>query len=103
MTDLFELPARATVPVLGEDGRFPVHRIFCVGRNYEAHAREMGFSVDRDAPFYFTKTPSAICPTGATTPYPPGTEITGCVLPRLALGLTAQGSLVGLFGYSVQT
>ena len=74
MTDLFELPARPTVPVLGEDNRFPVHRIFCVGRNYEAHAREMGFSVDRDAPFYFTKTPSAICPSGATIPYPPGTE-----------------------------
>ena len=73
MTDLFELPTRPSVPVLGEDGRFPVHRIFCVGRNYEAHAREMGFSVDRDAPFYFTKTPSAICPSGATIPYPPGT------------------------------
>ena len=74
MTDLFELPARPTVPVLGEEGRFPVHRIFCVGRNYEAHAREMGFSVDRDAPFYFTKAPSAICPSGATIAYPPGTE-----------------------------
>lgn len=71
---LFPLPEPSSVSVLGEEGRFPVHRIFCVGRNYEAHAREMGFSVDRDAPFYFTKTPSAICPSGATIPYPPGTE-----------------------------
>lgn len=71
---LFELPENPSVPVLDEDARFPVHRIFCVGRNYEAHAREMGFSVDRDAPFYFTKTPWAICHSGATIPYPPGTE-----------------------------
>ena len=49
MTHLFTLPEWPSVPVLGEDGRFPVRRIFCVGRNYEAHAREMGFSVDRDA------------------------------------------------------
>lgn len=74
MTLLFELPAWPTVPVLDENGRFPVRRVFCVGRNYEAHAREMGFSVDRDAPFYFTKTPGAICPSGATIPFPPGTR-----------------------------
>ena len=73
MTHLLTLPEWPSVPVLGEDGRFPVRRIFCVGRNYEAHAREMGFSVDRDAPFYFTKTPSAVCPGGSTIAYPPGT------------------------------
>ena len=73
MTHLFTLPEWPSVPVLGEDARFPVRRIFCVGRNYEAHAREMGFSVDRDAPFYFTKTPSAVCPGGSTIAYPPGT------------------------------
>lgn len=73
MTPLFELPGWPRVPVLGEDARYPVHRIFCVGRNYEAHAREMGAEVDRQAPFYFTKTPSAICPSGSTIPYPPGT------------------------------
>lgn len=73
MTRLFELPEWPCVPVVGEAACFPVRRIFCVGRNYEAHAREMGFPVDRDAPFYFTKTPSAICHSGATIPYPPGT------------------------------
>ena len=73
MTRLFDLPDWPCVPIEGEDACFPVRRIFCVGRNYEAHAREMGFSVDRDAPFYFTKTPSAICQSGGTIAYPPGT------------------------------
>lgn len=73
MSDLFELPPRPAVPVQGSDQRFPVGRIFCVARNYEAHAHEMGFSADRDTPFYFTKTPSAICQTGETIAYPPGT------------------------------
>lgn len=73
MTALFDLPPRPAVPMLDEAATFPVHRVFCVGRNYEAHAREMGFSVDREAPFYFTKTPSAICHSGATVPLPPGT------------------------------
>jgi len=54
--------------------QFPVNRIFCVGRNYEAHAKEMGMSVDRDAPFYFTKSSSCIVLSGSTVPYPPGTD-----------------------------
>ena len=74
LTPLFDLPPHPTVPVVGETGGFPVRRIFCVGRNYAAHAAEMGHEVDREAPFYFTKTPSAICLTGATIPYPPGTN-----------------------------
>lgn len=73
MRQPFQLADRPAVPLAGEDACFPVGRIFCVGRNYEAHAREMGFAVDRDAPFYFTKTPSAICLSGSTIPYPPGT------------------------------
>lgn len=73
MTTLFDLPPRPCVPILGEEARFPVHRIFCVGRNYAAHAAEMGFAATKDAPFYFTKTPSAICHSGATIAYPPGT------------------------------
>lgn len=73
MTTLFDLPAAPSVALLGETARFPVRRIFCVGRNYAAHAKEMGFAPDKDAPFYFTKSPWAICPWGATIPYPPGT------------------------------
>ncbi|ATN35486.1 fumarylacetoacetase [Rhizobium sp. ACO-34A] len=71
---LFEIPATPLVPVRGEAGGYPVHRIFCVGRNYAAHAAEMGVEVDREEPFYFTKPASAITPTGSTIPYPPGTE-----------------------------
>lgn len=66
-------PVRA-LPVEGRVGLFPVNRIFCVGRNYEAHAAEMGGSVDREAPWYFTKSPAqAFCPSGAVIAYPPGT------------------------------
>ncbi len=71
---LFESPQWPTIPVRGETAVYPVRRIFCVGRNYAAHAAEMGFEVDREAPFYFTKSALAILPTGQTCPYPPGTE-----------------------------
>ena len=52
---LFPAPPVSTVTVRGRTERIPIRRIFCVGRNYEAHAREMGVAVDREAPFYFTK------------------------------------------------
>lgn len=71
---LFDPPETPTVPVAGDTRLFPVRRIFCVGRNYAAHAAEMGNEVDREAPFYFTKSAHAICLSGATIPYPPGTR-----------------------------
>ena len=71
---LFELPRPVTLPVKGESAEYPVGRIFCVGRNYAAHAAEMGFEVDREAPFYFTKSPANAVLTGASMPYPPGTS-----------------------------
>jgi fumarylpyruvate hydrolase len=71
---LFPIPAPKSLPVQGENARFPVNRIFCVGRNYADHAKEMGVEVDREAPFYFTKTPSALEGSGQTLPYPPGTK-----------------------------
>ncbi|MDX8352393.1 fumarylacetoacetate hydrolase family protein [Cognatiyoonia sp. IB215182] len=54
-------------------GAFPVARIFCVGRNYAAHAAEMGHAVDREAPFYFTKSAHAVLLSGEDMPYPPRT------------------------------
>ncbi|WP_112873370.1 fumarylacetoacetate hydrolase family protein [Paracoccus endophyticus] len=72
-TTLFPSPAWPTLPVRGEDAVFPVHRVFCVGRNYAAHAAEMGAEVDREAPFYFTKSALAVVRGGARLPYPPGT------------------------------
>ncbi len=70
---VFSLPEPVTIPVQGQQAAYPVGRIFCVGRNYAAHAAEMGHEVDREAPFYFTKSaPNAVL-SGATVPYPPGT------------------------------
>lgn len=71
---LFPSPEFPAVPVTGTDLAFPIHRIFCVGRNYAEHAKEMGVEVDREAPFYFLKHPLSYVATGATIPYPPGTE-----------------------------
>ena len=70
-----ELPARATVPIAGTDLVFPVNRIFCVGRNYAAHAIEMGADPDREPPFFFAKPADAII-AGAqcALPYPPRTQ-----------------------------
>ena len=70
---LFPLPDPVLVPVRGETAAYAVRRIFCVGRNYADHAREMGAEVDREAPFYFTKSLQAVLASGATLPYPPGT------------------------------
>ncbi len=57
---LFSVPTAPLVPILGADEGFPIHRIFCVGRNYAAHAAELGNTVDRVAPFYFTKPPTGL-------------------------------------------
>ncbi len=62
-------PAIASVPVAG-GGAFPVRRIFCVGRNYAAHAREMGHDPDREAPFFFCKPADSVLTGGADMPYP---------------------------------
>lgn len=70
---LFPAPEPVTVPLRDEDAAFPVNRIFCVGRNYADHAKEMGHEVDREAPFYFTKSPAHLIGSGSTIPYPPGT------------------------------
>jgi len=63
-----------TVAIAHSDARIPVRRIFCIGRNYAAHAREMGKDPDRDPPFFFLKPADAVVPDGATIPYPPETE-----------------------------
>ncbi|MFL6448878.1 MAG: fumarylacetoacetate hydrolase family protein [Bryobacteraceae bacterium] len=57
-----------------DGNRFPVRRVFCVGRNYAAHAREMGRDPDREPPFFFTKWAETVVPSGATIPYPSETS-----------------------------
>jgi fumarylpyruvate hydrolase len=70
---LFEPPPVPALSIAGLDALYPVARIFCVGRNYEEHAREMGHVVDREKPFYFSKSATALRQNGARIPYPPGT------------------------------
>ncbi|MFK3668393.1 fumarylacetoacetate hydrolase family protein [Ochrobactrum teleogrylli] len=70
---LFPSPVFPSIKVLGEQATYPVHRIFCVGRNYAEHAKEMGVEVDREAPFYFLKSPLSVVSSGMTLSYPPGT------------------------------
>jgi fumarylpyruvate hydrolase len=60
--------------VQGESALYAVHRIFCVGRNYVEHAKEMGVEPEREAPWYFTKPATAIVLSGSMVPYPPGTQ-----------------------------
>jgi fumarylpyruvate hydrolase len=66
-------PPVASVPVAG-GGAFPVRRIFCVGRNYAEHTREMGGDPDREEPFFFCKPADAVVTGGADMPYPPATS-----------------------------
>ncbi len=73
MTLAFAPLAPTIVPVTtGED--FPVRRVFCIGRNYAAHAREMGSDPDREPPFFFTKWAEAVVPSGTEISYPPETS-----------------------------
>lgn len=70
----FPPPPPVAAAIRGRAERFPIRRIFCVGRNYEAHAKEMGVAADREAPFYFTKASAHVVASGTTVPYPPGTS-----------------------------
>ena len=63
-----------SVEIAGSDERFPVHRIYCVGRNYAKHAREMGMDPDREPPFFFSKPADAVVANGTPVPYPPRTS-----------------------------
>lgn len=72
---LWNPPAVRSLPVQGSTQRLPINRLFFVGRNYHAHAVEMGKPVDKSVehPFYFTKAPQTLVQSGATVAYPPGT------------------------------
>ncbi len=74
MTNAIPAVPEPTFATVKSGGRFPVRRVFCIGQNYAAHAREMGAVPSRDAPFFFTKWAEAVVPTGSTIAYPPGTS-----------------------------
>ena len=74
MTDYAFAPHDAPVVPIAGGGLFPVRRIFCIGKNYADHVKEMGGDVKSDPPVFFTKPADAIVESGATVPYPPGTD-----------------------------
>jgi fumarylpyruvate hydrolase len=96
-----------SVPVAGTDLEFPVHRIYCVGRNYAEHAREMGFEPDREAPFFFSKPADAVVQNGATIPFALATrnlhhEIELVVaIGRAGVNVTREAALELVYGYAV--
>jgi len=100
-------PAVPSLAVRGSDRRFPVHRIYCVGRNYAAHAIEMGHDPDREPPFFFQKSPDTLLPGGSEFPYPDKTEDLHYEL-ELVVALKSGGrnipeakALECVFGYAV--
>jgi fumarylpyruvate hydrolase len=74
MNYVIDFPGVVTLPVVESNKAFPVGRIYCVGRNYAEHAREMGHDPDREPPFFFMKPADAIVPHGATIPDPQMTK-----------------------------
>jgi fumarylpyruvate hydrolase len=111
VTYVFAPPPVASVAVQGETARFPVRRIFCVGRNYAAHAREMGKDPDREPPFFFTKPADAVVDAeaglGAMVPYPPETsdfqfeiELT-IAIGKAGANIPRATALDHVFGYAV--
>ena len=98
---------QATVEVAGTEARFPVHRVYCVGRNYAKHAREMGMDPEREPPFFFAKPADAIVPNGTPVPYPPRTaNLHHEIELVVAIGtggrdIPVANALAHVFGYAV--
>lgn len=107
MKYVFSPPEQITLPVRGRDAVFPVHRIYCVGRNYAAHAIEMGHDPDREPPFFFQKNPDNLLLEGQDFPYPSKTsdvhhEIELAVaLKSGGENIPAESALDCIFGYGI--
>jgi fumarylpyruvate hydrolase len=103
----FDPGAVPSLPIDGSSERFPVHRIYCVGRNYADHAREMGGNPEREPPFFFAKPADAIVEIGGEVPYPPRTsnlhhEIELVVaIGRAGKNIPAEDADDYIFGYAV--
>ncbi len=107
MTDYVIDPGRRpALPVLGRDASFPVHRVYCIGRNYADHAVEMGHDPDREPPFFFLKNPDNLDPSGSF-PYPPeSSDVHHEVELAVALGkggvdLAVADAAACVYGYAV--
>lgn len=106
MNFVFDPPLQPSVAVLEGEARFPVRRVFCVGRNYAAHAREMGAD-DREPPFFFGKPADAVVQSPAAIPYPSDTaDLHHEIELVAALGsggtdIAVDRALAHVFGYAV--
>ena len=111
MSYVFTPPATVAVPVAGTDDVFAVRRVYCVGRNYAAHAREMGFDPDREPPFFFCKPTDAVVPVqdGQTLelPYPTQTQNYHyeaelvAVIGKAGADIAVETALEHVYGYAV--
>ncbi|MFF9915603.1 fumarylacetoacetate hydrolase family protein [Streptomyces sp. NPDC013457] len=106
MTFLFTPPAVVSVPVAGTAGRFPVRRVYCVGRNYVDHIQEMREGNERDDPFFFQKPTDAVAGDGALVPYPTRTadfQFEGELVVAIGaegVNVTTEQSMELVFGYA---
>jgi fumarylpyruvate hydrolase len=107
MSYVFDAPRVASLPVAGSTLLFPVHRIYCIGRNYADHAKEMGATADRSQPVFFMKPADAIVPEGGDVPYPSATSDLHHEV-EMVVGLASGGrdipvdrALEHVFGYGV--
>ena len=104
---VFSPPVRPWVAVHGSSDRFAVHRIYCVGRNYAAHVREMGGDPARELPIFFSKPADAVVASGTDVPYPPHTsnlhhEVELVVaIGKSGSGIAVTDALSHVFGYAV--
>jgi fumarylpyruvate hydrolase len=107
MTYVFNPPQQVSLPIRDSASTFPVHRIYCVGRNFAAHAVEMGHDPDREPPFFFQKNPDNLLVGTGTFPYPPMTSDVHHEI-EMVVGLKSGGSNLAVedamdtvFGYGV--
>jgi fumarylpyruvate hydrolase len=107
MKYVFEPSARPALPIIGSEVFFPVRRIFCVARNYAAHAREMGADPNREPPFFFSKPADAISLANQGLPFPPATnnlhheiELVAA-LTRGGTEITVENAMECVFGYAI--
>lgn len=111
MTFVFNPPEVVAIPVVDSDQKFPVRRVYCVGRNYAAHAREMGFDPDREPPFFFCKPADAVVPvkSGETYAFPYPTETNNlhyeaelvAVIGKKGSDISVEDALNHVWGYAV--
>jgi len=107
LTYIFTPPAIPTLPIKGSEALFPVHRIYCVGRNFADHAIEMGHDPDKEPPFFFQKNPDTLVLPGADFPYPSAsTDVHHEVELVVALGsggsnIAVESALDCVYGYAI--